>query len=319
MQGFSVRRIPDDKPCAGIKVVKLHYSADPTMTAERVAKLKSKYPDINTWNQEMEIDDRARSGQKIFCPPFDPLIHVVSPPRPLSVKRDEWTVWQICDPHPRTPNAFVWLAANRLGRLAVIWSWWKHEFDANGSQKKRTIDEYAKMLRAHDTLLTKPYRRLMDPAGKAWDGEPQKDFFESFRTAKNEKGERIGVVFNPAKKNFGYNGYQLINRALKIHEYVVDGELVKLPKLEIWRGCGDNDALAERFEMARWREWKVPTDEKDAPEEPEGKNMHLVDCVSYGMLDGPRFVEPYLVEQQNVADHNTVIAHGRNMVGDRAL
>lgn len=316
MRGFTVSQIPPGKPGAGIKVVTLHYSADPSMTPERVAALRAKYPDQSTWNREMEIDDRARSGQRIFN--FDPTVHLVE--GKLPIKREEWTVWQICDPHPRTPNAFLWLAANRLGELAVIWSWWKHETDDSGRKKKRTIDEYARMLRAHDSLLVKPYRRIMDPAGKSWDGEPQKDFFEAFRSAKEPKtGEKIGVAFTPAKKNFGYNGYALINQALKTHEFVVDDVLVKRPRLTIWRDCGDNNALAERLEMARWREWKQPVDDKDAPEEPEGKDMHLPDCLSYGMLDGPRFVEPYVVQRQNEQDHNTVIASARDILGDSSL
>lgn len=289
------------------------------MTAERVEKLKSRYADENSWKQEMEIDDRARSGQRIFTR-WDATVNLVDPPHPPnSLKRDEWTTWQMCDPHPQTPYAFLWLAANRLGQLAVVWSWWKHEQDERGGKRKRTIDEYAKMLRAHDSLLMKPYRRLMDPAGKSWDGEPNKDFFETFRTAKDEKGQRIGVVFNPAKKNFGYNGYALINQALKLHEYVIDDVLVKRPRLVVWRDCGDNNVLAERLEMARWREWKVPVDDKDPPEQPELKDLHLVDCLSMGMLDGPRFVEPHMVDQQQQRDHNTVIAHGGNMVGDGSL
>jgi hypothetical protein len=282
------------------------------MTPERVARLKSKYADENSWKQEMEIDDRARSGQRIFTQ-WDATIHLVDPPcMPTSMKREDWTTWQMCDPHPQTPYAFLWLAVNRRGELAVIWSWWKHEVDEKGAKKKRSIGEYAAMLNSHDSMFGKPYRRLMDPAGKAWDGSDNQDFFETFRRVVDTKTQkRIGVVFNPAKKNFGYNGYALINQALRVHEYVINDQLVKRPRLTVWKGMGDNNVLAERLEMARWREWKVPLDDKDPPEQPELKDLHLVDCLSMGMLDGPRYVEPHLVQEQNERDHNVVIASGR--------
>jgi hypothetical protein len=38
---FSVSRIPDGEPGAGIAVARLHYSAIPTMTKAKVAKLKA--------------------------------------------------------------------------------------------------------------------------------------------------------------------------------------------------------------------------------------------------------------------------------------
>jgi hypothetical protein len=41
-KGLSVRKIPETKPAAGTKVVRLDYSADPTMTPKRVAEEKPK-------------------------------------------------------------------------------------------------------------------------------------------------------------------------------------------------------------------------------------------------------------------------------------
>lgn len=41
----------------------------------------------------------------------------------------------------------------------------------------------------------------------------------------------------------------------------------------------------------RYREWKGNVTDKDAPEEPEQKERHLIDCLSYILLDGPRFVD----------------------------
>lgn len=299
MRGFSVRQIPMGKPAAGVKVVRLHYSADPSMTAERVAKLKSKYPDESTWNREMEIDDRARSGQKIFSP-FDRSIHVVE--SKLPIKPDEMTIWQAADPHPRTANAYVWLGVYPWGQQAVIWSWWPK------SEPKRTINKYAERLKLYDEHLCKPYRRLMDIAGKSFDAEQQKDFFEAFRTAKDEKGKPLSIVWQPAKKNFDWQGYNLINQALHMKEFLIEGQPRTLPGLVIWAGCGDNDILIDRLEMIRWREYKLPVDDRDAPEEPEDKDKHLIDCLSYIELDSPRFIEHKYVEQQR--NLNVVMAHG---------
>lgn len=64
--GFSVSRIPPGKPGAGIAVAKLKYTAIPTMTPAKVAKLKSEYADKARCARELEMDETALSGEPWF-------------------------------------------------------------------------------------------------------------------------------------------------------------------------------------------------------------------------------------------------------------
>jgi hypothetical protein len=62
------------------------------------------------------------------------------------------------------------------------------------------------------------------------------------------------------------------------------------PRLTIMRGVGDNDELAAQLRDLRFREHRGTVVDKDAPEEVEQKRRHLVDCLSYILLDGPEFI-----------------------------
>jgi hypothetical protein len=98
------------------------------------------------------------------------------------------------------------------------------------------------------------------------------------------------VYFSPAKKNRDLSGYDKINEALKLKEYTVGDRTEEWPRLTIWRGCRDNDVLVHQLKSLRYKEWKGNVTDKDAPEEPQQKERHLIDCLSYILLDGPEFI-----------------------------
>jgi hypothetical protein len=279
MRGVSIRQIPAGKPGEGTKVVRLHYLADPTMTAGRIAALKSQYTSEARWNREMEIDYGALGGQLVF-PGFDEGIHVVPDRLPLDEKYN--TVWLACDPHPRTAHAFVWLAVNREGELAVVWSWWPQE---RHEREGMVVKDYVEGLRAVENakLFPASHIELMDVAGRSFNAEEEKSYFDKYR--------EHGVYFNPAKKNRDLVGFDLINEALQPRPYTVGDKTEQRPLLTIMRGCGDNDELVWQMRFLRYREWKGIVTDKDAPEEPQQKDRHLVDCLSYILLDGPRFID----------------------------
>jgi hypothetical protein len=274
------------------------------MTPEKIASLKSQYTSEARWRREMEIDYGALGGQLVF-PDFDESMHVVTSNLPL----DHFgvTTWLGADPHPRTPHAFLWLAVNKEGELAVVWSWWPDE----QTETRLTIPFYASRLRKMDRALINPYRRVMDVAGKSFNADEKRDYFQAYREAKDDEGNSIGISFQPAKKNIGYQGYEKISQALKPRKVKIDGVEVVRPLLTIWRGCGDNHKLIHRLRTLRYREWKNNVTDKNAPEEPEDKERHLVDCLSYIMLDRPRFVEQRGPEEDDDEDDpNIVIAGG---------
>ncbi len=286
MKGFSVRQIPVGKPGAGTKVVRLHYSADPNMTPERVAQLKSQYPDVTMWDREMEIDDSARGGQKVF-PGFDESIHVVPPFLPL--RKEDWTTWLACDPHPRRAHAFVFLCVNKYGEMVVPWSYWPEEVNKQRDQQGQSrilIREYAEDLASivKAGMFPDSHIELMDSAGKNFNADEEDNFFDRY--------QQHGLIFTPAKKNREYAGYDLIEDALTPKKWTVGNIEVMKPTLTIMAGCGDNDILAFQMKQLRWKELTgEAVVNKDAPGQPVDKDHHLVDCVSYILLDGPRFID----------------------------
>jgi hypothetical protein len=268
----------------GFHILRLHYSADPakdlsTPEGKLWYEEARKGMSEQRWKQEHEIDYGALGGQLVF-PGFDEGIHVV--PNMMPINPAYSTIWLACDPHPRTAHAFLWLAAHRGGELAVVWSWWpKERHEREGLVTK----DYAEALKEIDKsdLNLKPRYRLMDVAGRSFNAEEEKSYFDKYR--------EYGIYFNPAKKNRDLIGFDLINTALMPASYAGSHGTEQRPKLTIWSDCGDNDELVRQMKSLRYREWKGNVTDKDAPEEPEQKDRHLVDCLSYILLDDPHFRE----------------------------
>ena len=309
----------------GFNILRLHFSCDPDKDPETEAG-KRWYDDARRgmsdarWRQEFEIDYGALGGQRVF-PEFEETLHVVPAQLPIDPLRI--TTWLAADPHPRTPHAFVWASVNKEGDIAVVWSWWpdKNAVGAGAelAEKPRpSIPECCEYLRKAERLIVKPYRRLMDVAGKSFNASEEQDYFEAFRTAKMTREVSgkitttdVGVSFNPAKKDIGSVGYELINQALKPRPVnLPDGTIVNRPRLTIWGRCGDNDELVYQFKTLRYREWKGQVTDKDAPEEPQDKRRHLLDCLKYIFLDRPRFVDRTPQDNSDQDYHNVVIATG---------
>jgi hypothetical protein len=103
--------------------------------------------------------------------------------------------------------------------------------------------------------------------------------------------------------------------ALKSEPFVVGDKVVNRPRLTIYAGCGDNDELVYQLKTVRYREWRGNVTDKDAPEEPQDKRRHLVDCLKYIMLDRPRFVERQSGDDQERFNPNTVIATLLSILG----
>jgi hypothetical protein len=56
-------------------------------------------------------------------------------------------------------------------------------------------------------------------------------------------------------------------------------------------GCSGNHILVQQFKSLRFKEFKGTVIDKDPPSDPMDKDRHLIDCVSYILLDDPRFID----------------------------
>jgi hypothetical protein len=265
----------------GYNVMRLHYSADPdkdpaTETGRRwLEHAKTGMSDAR-WRKEFEIDYGALGGQRVF-PEFEETTHVVDLFR---MEPDAWTIWMACDPHPRTPHAFLWLGINREGEMVVPFSIWPQNFVRNDvhATVKDSVDgvhEVEKYLGPHK------YRRVMDSAGKGMNADEEHSYFDAYEAA--------GLYFEPAKKNRDLSGFELINAALKPTPVIVGDEQKLEPLLTFMKG---NDELVWQISHLRFAEWHGNVVDKDPPEKAQEKRRHLVDCLAYILLDEPYFAPP---------------------------
>lgn len=287
MRGLSLRQIPEGRPGAGVKVARLHYLADPTMTPERVAALRSQYTSDARWRREMEIQYEALEGQLLYpewnremnvCGPFD-----VSDP-------GEWTIWHACDPHGRTPHAFVWEAINKHGDRVVCGELWSGRF----SSEHFTVAQYAHVLKLIESDSTdKPrefewssgkkltvYYRVMDTHGAAVNSDEGRDFFETYR--------KHGFIYRRALKGevrLAVARDAIANLLLPV-EITIGSSTSTRGKLRVFEGC---DETIDEFERVRYPEGNP---ERPADERPMTYRKHCLDCLHYIETTRPRFVLP---------------------------
>ena len=287
MKGMSRR-----ETSLGWTVHRVHYSADPdkdpaTPQGRIWYENARKGVRDRDFRKEYEIDYAALGGQLVF-PEFDESIHYVEP-HSVEITNAFWTVWQGADPHPRRAHAFVWLGVNRRGDYTIPCSWWPEDENRereDNSKNRLLIREYAERLKAIDSnpvMFPAPWQRVMDQAGKNFNADEEHNFFDAYQ---NE-----GLYFQPAKKNREYAGYDLISKALTPTEYQVGDETILRPRLTILRGVGDNDKLVQQFKNLRFKEYRGVVVDKDPPSDPMNKERHLIDCVSYILLDDPMFID----------------------------
>ena len=274
MRGISTRTTG-----IGFHVMRLHYSADPDKDPATengrvwIEQARAGMSDAR-WRKEFEIDYGALSGQLVF-PEFDRSTHVVPC---FKLNPDDWTVLMACDPHPRTPHAFLWLAVNREGEMVVPFSWWPQSYVR--ADFHATVKHYVEGVKAVEAYLRrKVYTRVMDCAGKGMNADEERNYFDAYRDA--------GMYFQEAKKNRDLSGFELINAGLLPTTFVVGDEKKSKPRLTIME---ENDEFVWQMSHLRFAEWRGNVIDKDPPEKVQEKRRHLVDCLAYVLLHRPRFV-----------------------------
>jgi hypothetical protein len=275
MKGISTRTTS-----LGFHVLRLRYDADPDKDPATeqgslwMEQAKAGMSEVR-WRKEYEIDYGALGGQLVF-PEFDPSVHVVDL---FGLDPNFWTVWMACDPHPRTPHAFLWLAINREREMVVPFAWWPESYVR--SNFHATVKHYVESIKLIEEYLGCPvYNRVMDSAGKGMNADEERSYFDAYQEA--------GVYFRPAKKNRDLSGFDLITDALRPMSFVVGNETKTKPRLTIMQS---NDELVWQMSHLRFAEWRGNVVDKDPPEKPQEKRRHLIDCLAYILLDQPRFID----------------------------
>lgn len=283
MKGISLRRVPAGVPGAGIAVVRVHYSADPTMTPERVDKYRTLYTSPARWRREMEIEYEALEGT-LFYPEFNESLNVCEP---FDVSdRSRWTIWMAGDPHMRTPHAFAWEAYSDDGEEVQCGELWPEKAVTTKSYaaiiewlESDSDDKPANWAWANGKKLH-VWQRYMDTHGSAANSDEGTDYFEAYRNH--------GLDFTPAKKGSAAleSARDAIGAALLPRTFYVGEIEYQLPKHRIFSTCPET---INEFKNVRYPEGDA---ERHADERPMTYRKHCMDCKHYIRTAQPGFMMP---------------------------
>lgn len=282
-----LRRTENDIP-----VLRIHYSADPELTPEKLAPIKKRFSKV-WWDLEMEINYEAKSGQRVY-PDFNAAIHVL----PDSKIPKSGCLYMSIDPHPRTPHASLWVLIDQWSDWYVIRELWPSVWKGNPAhptdevsdnvftvkdyceaiavlegndlvfQKEHTDREYAKYV--HRSGGEKIITRFMDQAGKGFRASGEADQEESF----SDRFARYGIrCIDPIKSHDA--GEDAVQQLLKPRHHNLHGSW---PKLHIAESCKELI-----LELSKYRYKATPAWNREVELKQKGvaARCHLIDNLRY--------------------------------------
>ncbi|MDD5726278.1 MAG: hypothetical protein PHC53_02600 [Patescibacteria group bacterium] len=200
---------------------------------------------------------------------FSRKIHVI---RPFTVTMKDFCVLELLDPHPRNPDALMWLAVDRKGNKYVVDELF---IKVNSDQ------ELAERIKAKSTNYRITHR-FADPSAfvaNQHDGDkPEKTLAE--------KLAKFGLHYAEASKQ-----RTMSDRRIKdaLDYQMVGDNMLKAPELFIFDTC---ERTQFEFEHYRWQEWTGrQVDFHNSKEKPIDKDDHMIENLGRGLIFEPRFVE----------------------------
>lgn len=298
-EGLALYRTPE-----GHAFFRLHYSADPDITPEMLAKYRLTYTTEAYWRREMEIEAGALRGQPVF-PEFNPAIHVV--------KDSDIPLVGCCymgiDPHPRTPHAMLWVLVDNWDDWYVYREQWPSKmYGIHGKtrddeqENEFTTKEYAETVallegnelewfhagtgkehakyrhRDPNKAPEKVIERWMDQAGKGFKVSAEGQEVETYATRYAKYGINCG---DPVKAH--QTGEDAIRDLLKARRHEIRGNW---PKLHISDQCPE---LIMELKNHRFRTTKTLTEERDLKQETSEFRCHMVDLLRYIATSDARY------------------------------
>lgn len=197
---------------------------------------------------------------------WDRKVHVI---RPFDVNPQDFCVIEAIDPHPRNPDAVLWVAIDKYGQRFVVDEMY---------QAVRGDDELAARIKKIAAQY-RVVRRLGDPSMFIVDQHTQKSLATRLRA--------YGLSYLEATKA-RRTADRRIQSALN---YQKKGEhIIRTPELYVFDHC-----VRTIFEMEhyRWDEWRGRTvDLKDPKGKPVDKDDHEIENLGRILIQEPAFI-PY--------------------------
>lgn len=278
---------------SGIPVLRIHYSADPDITPEWIARQRGRYTSQTYWDLEMEIEYEAKDGALVY-PEFNESLHVI----PDSQIPSTGCRYMSIDPHPRTPHAMLWVLLDRANDYYVYRELWPSVYCGRPDNPKDdvkdnsyTIREYAEAIaelegneiewRRQQTddeygIYRRKARgenivyRFMDQAGKGFRASGDGQAFEG----QSDRYHRFGIsCTDPIKSH--QTGEDAIHDLLKVRHHSLQGDW---PRLHIAESCVELIVEIKKLRYPKTHAWNV---DKDLKQDPVKARSHLVDNLRY--------------------------------------
>lgn len=206
---------------------------------------------------------------------FNRKIHTI---KPFEIKERDFCVIELLDPHPRNPDAVLWLAIDRKGTKYVVDELYC-KVDGDEELANR-IKKKASQFRI--------IRRLADPSAFIEDQHTQKSLASRLST--------YGLNYIEATKMRAISDRR-IQDALNYIE--VNGFMIKAPEFYIFDNC---ERMIWEMEHYRWDEYTGKSADKHmAKERPVDKDDHMIENLGRGLIQEPTFVE-YIAPNQHTEE-----------------
>ena len=280
----------------GIRVFRLHYSADPDKTEEWAARQKAAMTNPADYEQEYEISFSAKLGTLVYQ------FHEEATLENSFPIPHKWTRYMGLDPHPVVPHAFLWIAVDNWGDAWVYRELWPSKIygqpgsvpeDDNRFSIKQYV-ETVKWLESADNIENqgqqeKIARRVIDYSARAMgrgmdDSNPDMNFQTRYE-------ELAGWSFEDAVKD-NQAGPESVNEWLRPRDVEQrDGSFRKRSKLHIFQDlCPE---LIHELKTNRYQQLTpLMADRVDPSGKPVAKRNHLTDVLKYLCMSGLEYIRP---------------------------
>lgn len=278
----------------GIRIFRLHYSADDDKTPEWAAKQRAAMTNPADYEQEYEINFSAKLGTLIYQ-----LHEEATLENSFPVPKD-WTRYFALDPHPVVPHAALWVAVDRWSDAWAYRELWPSRiYGQRGNvpedDNRYSIKQYVETVQwlesadnpqnqGHEEDI---YKRVIDYAARAmgqgfFDEKPEYNFQKRF--------EDLGDwSFDDCIKDHEA-GFEAVNQLLKPRDIEqADGTFKPKSKLHIFQDrCPE---LVHELKNNRFQQLTpIMAERSDPTGKAQAKRNHITDALRYLAMAGLEYV-----------------------------
>ena len=247
-----------------------------------------KHSDIEKMIAEYDDDDlQARVKGKfhhligLVFKNFNRKIHVI---KPFKITKEDFIVIEALDPHPRNPDALLWLAIDRKGTKFII---------DEVYSKMKTSELAAYALKREDKYRIEC--RMADPSAFNKDQHLEDD-----RPLAARLYDEYGLNYIKGTKNRS-GADRRIRDALDYEK--VGEEVLLAPELYVFNTC---ERTIWELEHYQWDDWRGKAAERKAPmEKPMDKDDHMIENLGRILLREFSFVERETLSRSAEAEVKT--------------